>query len=139
MRIAIPAGAEEGGGGVLAGQRAGVGEGRQRLVDGRVDALAGAGQGGVEGAADGGADEVVGHGDGGLLLDELAGVVLGDVDAFAGGAAEERLFQFHEHEDFSRGSTDGEGHRTGRPSPGRGAWRLGVRLRRGSLTAWVRL
>ncbi len=100
MRIAVPAGPEDGRGGVLAGQRLGVGEGLERLVDGRVDGvaqLAGAGQGGVEGAGHGRADEVVGHGDGRALPDELAGVVLRNVDAFAGGAAEERLFQFHEH------------------------------------------
>ncbi len=120
VRIAVAAGAEEDRGGVLAGQRLGVGEGLERLVDGRVDGLAGADQGGVEGAADGRADQVVGHGDGRALLDELAGVVLRNVDAFAGSAAEERLFQFDEHDDFSRGSTDGVHEHDGiRPSPGR--------------------
>ena len=107
MRIAVAAGAEQGGRGVFARAICGVGEGFQRLVDGRVDVLACASEGGVEGAADGGADEVVVHGDGGLLLDELMGVGLGNVDAFTGGAAEERLFQFDEHGAYSRGSTDG--------------------------------
>ena len=44
VRIAIPAGPEDGRGGVLAGQRLGVAEGLERLVDGRVDGLSGAGR-----------------------------------------------------------------------------------------------
>ena len=88
---------------MLAGQPLGVGEGLERLVDGGVEGLGVAGEGGVEGAGDGRPDEVVGHGDGGLLPDEVLGVGLGNVDAFTGGAAEERLFQLHKHGDFSRG------------------------------------
>ena len=101
--VAFAAGPEQkAGGGVFARQRFGVGESFQRLVDGRVDALRLASEGGVEGASDGGADEVVVHGDGGLLLDEVLGVGLGNVDAFTGGAAEKRLFQFDKHDDSSR-------------------------------------
>src|SRR5262249_17058066 len=79
----------------------------ERAVHDAIERLGELAEGVLQRLGDGGRYGIADHGDGDLLVDQRAGVGLGQVDALADLAIQERFEQLDKHGSRSRRATDG--------------------------------